>query len=1084
MNGGRMFIKRILFFALLISLGCAVPIHPADIPVAIPNNDFEILDAQGFPGDWTIGATAITPGEGIQIASDIEQPHAGNRSLLISHDRPRQSTVVSGPLALKIGRLYRLSGWLRTQSAETDPIDRYPTPVAACLTMESFPFTNHSPSLGETAPWQKIETLFIATQSNDRVRLHLGFNGKAKGKAWFDDIRVEEVEDISAYIPMETVKWFGPAFRYTDKGWIFVHIEGKPYQRGYQYGYLLSEEIPAYMRKLAYLEDHNVPNNGWEQLRQLTNALMLRKYDDEYLEEMKGMADGAVKAGALFENRSIDLLDIVTLNSVVDIGQLARGLPKTPHTLSGKSFLSAEDELNIPLREHKCSSFLANGPATQDGGIVFGQLFMWNGYTGVHWNIICDVVPDKGHRLVYESFPGGIHSGSDFYINAAGIMMGETTVSQTPFDMNGTPQSNRIRKAAQYASGIDDVVRILSDKNNGLYTNDWLIGDAKTNETAIFLLGTRKSKLWRSRSGEFPGGTRGFLWSDNNTKDDEVRKEYIVSDNNAPADVIYIPWNRDLAFVEFFKKYNGRINANIGIDFLASSPTNRPHACDGKITTSEMAKQMVFMAHFGKVTLREKIPGKENRLMPDYPEVIPHLSLGYSVISPTFVTEKLKALKEQQDKVRQKASAESLTPDISDVKDIYSFDSRTLWHNTVFPASTKENWFVSGTAAYWEMLNQLPGDANKAFTTLSDQLAELDCQLLYTISREGAIAPLQAQLCYDRYNNYKIPRIRGTFLLHQLRLKLGNQVFAKLMNTVHDRFREKTMTYRDFIAAADSVGKVGENPLGPFIMQWLERAELPQPTITAETAKASQGGDGWDVSLRVKQPGNNAYQFITTIIIETEKEKKWRKIEVTQPDQTFSFHLQEKPSALSFNAGNDIPVPRKNYYTLSNFNDDFDHTLIVYGTGRQIEANHTMALQYQTVLADRFSEILPPLRKDSEIGRSELESSDLIIMGGVEDNSLMKSMADKLGLVMGKNFFQWRDKVYGAETDGLMAAYPNPYNPNRTVYFVISNSALQLYRMTRQVQKPPRVPGWGVFKGDQMVEQGYHPVEEFEVRFL
>jgi len=68
-------------------------------------------------------------------------------------------------------------------------------------------------------------------------------------------------------------------------------------------------------------------------------------------------------------------------------------------------------------------------------------------------------------------------------------MIGETTVLQTPFKADGEPQSSRIRKAAQYASSIDDVVKILSRKNNGLYTNDWLIGDAKTDEIAILLLG-------------------------------------------------------------------------------------------------------------------------------------------------------------------------------------------------------------------------------------------------------------------------------------------------------------------------------------------------------------------------------------------------------------------------------------------------------------------------------------------------------------------------------------------------------------------------------------------------------------------
>ena len=253
-----------------------------------------------------------------------------------------------------------------------------------------------------------------------------------------------------------------------------------------------------------------------------------------------------------------------------------------------------------------------------------------------------------------------------------------------------------------------------------------------------------------------------------------------------------------------------------------------------------------------------------------------------------------------------------------------------------------------------------------------------------------------------------------------------------------------------------------------------------KPSITAETIKTD---DGWNINLRVVQPENNVYQFITTIAIETGKEKKWQKLEVTQPGQEFSFHLQEKPTAFFFNIGNDIPLERKNFYILANFNDDFDHTLIVYGTTRQIEANHTMALQYQTVLADRFTEILPPLRKDSEIQQSELESSDLIVMGSVEDNRLMKAMAGKLGLIMGKNFFQWQGKTYADASDGFIVVYPNPYNPQRMTCFVIANSALQLYRMTKQVQRPPKILSWGIFKDDQLVEQGCHPIEEFEIRF-
>ncbi|MCK4762419.1 MAG: hypothetical protein KAW12_09500, partial [Candidatus Aminicenantes bacterium] len=639
--------KNVIVLILIVLLIPAYHAYAGETKIKIANKGFETTAAEDIIAHWQIEKSKTgAPGSLIKI--DKNTGHESSAGLLMRHREGDRSTVVSLPLSLKVGQLYRLSGWIKTAGATTDPIDRYPTPAAACLTMASFPFTNHSPAVGGDKDWKEISVLFIATQPIDRVRLHLGFNGKATGSAWFDDIQLLEVSDIGAYVPMETVSWFGPAYRYDDKGWIFVHIEGKPYQRGYQYGYLLAEEIVSYIEKLAYEEDHDRPDRGWDQLRRFTDTAMLRKYEAEYLEEMKGIADGAAKNNAAFDGRPVDFLDIVTLNSVIDIGQVDSALRRTGHALSGRSFLKAEDELNIPLKEHKCSGFVANGPATKNGEIVFGQIFMWSGYTGVHWNVICDLQPEKGNRVVYETFPGGIHSGADIYVNSAGIMIGETTVSQTPFDLDGTPQSNRIRKAAQYGSSIDEVVRILKYKNNGMYTNDWLIGDAKTNEVAIFLLGTKKSKLWRSSSGFFPGGTEGFFWSNNNNKDPEVRKEYIPNADNAPYDLIFSPWNRDIAFNRFYQKYKGLIDAIAGVNLWASSPINRAHACDGKITTTAMAKNLMFLAHFGKVTLREKFPHKDNRMLRDYPNATPHLSLGYSVVCPKFVTAKLHELKKKR----------------------------------------------------------------------------------------------------------------------------------------------------------------------------------------------------------------------------------------------------------------------------------------------------------------------------------------------------------------------------------------------------------------------------------------------------
>ncbi|MGE5680062.1 MAG: C45 family autoproteolytic acyltransferase/hydrolase [Bacillota bacterium] len=1024
---------------------------------AIINAGFEKSTSDNIPESWQSGES------GGNVLMDRKTAHSGNSSLLINNGEAKRSTVFSGKVSLKTGGLYRLSGWIKTEKAFTNDIEQYPTPVAACLTMESFPFTNHSIAAGGTSDWQKVDIVFIATQKEDRICLNLGYNGKASGKAWFDDIQIEEVNDISQYIPMETVKWYGDAFRFEDKGWVFVHIEGEPYKRGQQYGYLVAEEMKEFINKLAVKKNTPNPQAGWNEIRFAADGMMLRKYDEEYLLEMKGIADGANKAGINLFNRPFDLLDIVALNSSIDIDYCADALHYTPNALTGKSFLAAEDELAMQDKLHKCSSFLATKSATKDNRIVYGQIFMWNGYTGPHWNIIVDVKPSQGNRLVYETYPGGIHSGADFYLNDKGIMLGETTVMQGPYNPDGTPQSNRIRKAAQYANSIDDVVNILTTKNNGLYTNDWMIADAKTDEIAILVLGTNKYKLWRSSKNDFYGGQKDWYWSDNNNKSLDVRKEYIVNDDNAPYDLAFRPVNRDLSFTKFYEENYGKIDANRGINLWNSSPINRPHACDGKMTTSEMAEQMMFFANYGKVTLRETFIN-ENGRVPDLPGAMPHFSLGYSVISPVMFTEKLKELKS---KMPKEESASDPAAAADEAKDVYSFEKSLLWHNTVYPKTEKENWFVSGTAAYWNMLNSMPAGLQKSASYVKDELGELNSRLLYTISREGSMAPVNAATVYNQFKNYQIPRIRGTYLLHQLRLNLGNESFSKVMNRIHDQYRQKEVTTKDLLNAFE---KESGRELGTFAGQWIDREDLPE--FTAQASARLEGND-WVTDIKISQQGK-PYEFITTVMLRTAKEQVIKKISVNESDASFAFKSKEKPVEVIVNYGNDVPVKNSNYFTFSNFSDDFSNCIIVYGTGRQIEANHTLGLRFQKMAADKFTEIMLPVKKDNEISDEELAKNDLVILGNPAENSLMKKISEKLNIKAGKDIFEWNGKVYGSADDGLFAAYPNPYNPAKAVYLFVTNSSMQLYHMTKNLY---RMPSWAVFKKDQIVLKGYHVPE-------
>src|SRR5262245_5973793 len=78
-----------------------------------------------------------------------------------------------------------------------------------------------------------------------------------------------------------SVQRFEKGYRFPQSGWIVLHIEGEPYERGFQHGRLLAPEIVATINAFAAEQSHRDPQAGWRQTRTLANALFLRKFDPE-----------------------------------------------------------------------------------------------------------------------------------------------------------------------------------------------------------------------------------------------------------------------------------------------------------------------------------------------------------------------------------------------------------------------------------------------------------------------------------------------------------------------------------------------------------------------------------------------------------------------------------------------------------------------------------------------------------------------------------------------------------------------------------------------------------------------------------
>ena len=266
-------------------------------------------------------------------------------------------------------------------------------------------------------------------------------------------------------------------------GWIPVHLEGTPAEIGFQHGYLLAPEIADNVKDISTELMHG-EKKRWPYFRKVARDVFWPHLEAEYREELTGMVEGLKAHGA-----KLDIWDLVALNAWLEF-----------------PYYDKWREGNKSGASDRCSAFVATGSYTKDGRVVIGHN-NWTSYSsGERWNVVFDIQPAHGYRFVMDGMPGLIHSGDDFGLNSAGILITETTISEfNGFDPAGVPEFVRARKAMQYSQSIDDFARIMKDGNNGGYANNWLVADRNNNEIADLELGLKNVNLQRTRDGYFVG---------------------------------------------------------------------------------------------------------------------------------------------------------------------------------------------------------------------------------------------------------------------------------------------------------------------------------------------------------------------------------------------------------------------------------------------------------------------------------------------------------------------------------------------------------------------------------------------------
>jgi hypothetical protein len=282
------------------------------------------------------------------------------------------------------------------------------------------------------------------------------------------------------------------SFRRDHDGWRTARLTGAPERIGFQHGYWFAEEIAEVVATM-HATVRNDTGRPWEFFRDAARRIFWPQVPDELRAELLGMV-----AGVRAHGQAVDLWDLVAENAYFEISWYYIPSLKRAEAARGRTVR------RVP--PGACSAFIATGSATATGRVVIAHSAWVSYWLGRHWNLLLDLAPTRGHRFVMDALPGLVHSGSDFYLSDAGLMVTETTIPQfRGFDPLGVPEFVRARSAIQFADSIDGWIATMARRSNGGYANSWLLGDRRSGEIARLENGLRQQPVTRTRDGFFAG---------------------------------------------------------------------------------------------------------------------------------------------------------------------------------------------------------------------------------------------------------------------------------------------------------------------------------------------------------------------------------------------------------------------------------------------------------------------------------------------------------------------------------------------------------------------------------------------------
>ncbi len=244
-----------------------------------------------------------------------------------------------------------------------------------------------------------------------------------------------------------------------------LFVSGTPYERGYQHGVLLREEVND---NLGYIYKKALSKFHFEELFAEVYERMRPYIPQEYLEEMHGLAHGA----------RMPLHVIHHMHILPSIGEWG-GKKKIKTVL--KKMMAGELGTS-------CSNIGVSSKATEDNRLYAVRILDW----GLHrisklheYPLITVGLPDKGNAYANIGWVGFLGAVSG--MNDQGITLGEMGYGDPPNEtLYGTPMPFVLRDVMTQASNLAQVREVISG-HPGTASFGFLMTDGKSGEAELYV---------------------------------------------------------------------------------------------------------------------------------------------------------------------------------------------------------------------------------------------------------------------------------------------------------------------------------------------------------------------------------------------------------------------------------------------------------------------------------------------------------------------------------------------------------------------------------------------------------------------